>query len=128
MPRKSKPILIPIEGPLPYKKDRLYTGRIDTIKIPQKGNRLLVRIIHDDYEMAGRLVETTLPLPVRPDNPTYQFLKACGITELAEGKSIDASRLIAIRVGMRMADLDEAGKPKSIVFEPIKPSSTHEKD
>jgi len=117
MPKKHV-TTITIEDYLPY-KDTLYSGVVENVRIQPKRNLLTVVIRHDDSEQQGRLFETTLQLPARPDNSAYCFLKACGIDVLSPGVQVDLQKLISSRIGMRFLDFDDSGKPQTIIFEKL---------
>lgn len=118
---------ITIEDYLPYREeDTLYSGIIENIRIQPKRNLISVLIRHDDQEQRGRIFETTLPLPARPDNPTYCFLKACGIDSLSPGVQIHLKDLIGSHVGIRFSGIDDSGNPQTITFENLS-TLTHKK-
>lgn len=125
MPKKHV-TTITIEDYLPYKKDTPYSGVVANARIQPKRNLLTVVIRHDDSEQQGRLFETTLPLPARPDNPTCNFLKSCRIENLQPGSQIQIEKLIGVRVLMRFLSIEESGDPDMIIFENLA-TLTHKK-
>ena len=63
-----------------HKRDARYLMRVEAIRKVRSGHaHFALRLVHLDIEQEGRVVETELPVPIRPAGRTAQFFTACGI-------------------------------------------------
>jgi len=124
---KKRQDVITILDYMPYKTDYLYPARIKELRIQPKRNQIMVTCRHIDADQEGRLFMTALPLPARPDNVTFQFLKACGLENLGPGTQIKVNTLVGFLIGLRFSTIEPSGTPASVSFENITLPSSHKK-
>lgn len=124
---KKRQEVITILDYMPFKTDYTYPARIKELRIQPKRNRIMVTFRHIDVEQEGRLFMMALPLPARPDNVTFQFLKACGLENLDPGTQIKINTLVGILIGLRFSTIEPSGIPAGVTFENITLPSSHKK-
>lgn len=103
MPRRV--MLLVVDFPA-YRTGTVYSTRIQAVRQNRQSGCLCVELVHLASEQAGRHIEVPLSLPVRPQGPTSDFLRACGI-DVQIGVEIDPQQLVGRTVGVRFNGSNE---------------------
>jgi hypothetical protein len=103
----------------PRKADRSYRCAVLRVSKSKSPVGLLVVLEDRDADHLGQRTQVLLPVPVRPEGTTADFLRACG-SEVAVGRSINPRSAVGVMVGVKFGP-SSAGAMVPIAFEPDSP-------
>jgi hypothetical protein len=118
MPRRKKKPTLTVEAWPDMIVGHLYPAVITDCTVDKAPNRLRVTAENRDCHHEGRLHSVTLPLPVRPGNPTCRLFVACGLDANDVGTQITIDHVIGPTIGLRYRGRIDDGT-EEFDFEPI---------